>query len=113
MTAPILRGRCAELAKLGEGLDRARSGHGVVTLVEGSAGMGKSRLLEEAARMAQRLSFGVATGGADPGDSVVELATLIGALADGPNPVIDPSALRDPRAGPEQGYWLLREVVRA
>jgi DNA-binding CsgD family transcriptional regulator/tetratricopeptide (TPR) repeat protein len=112
LTAPIVRGRDRELAQLGEGLDQVRSGHGAVTLVEGSAGMGKSRLLEEAGRMARRLSFRVVMGGADPGSSVVEMAALMGALADGPTPVIDPSDLRDLGAAPEQRYWLLHDLQR-
>ena len=37
------------MAALGEQLDRARSGVGTVVLIEGDAGMGKTRLLDEAA----------------------------------------------------------------
>ena len=39
-----------------------------VTLIQGAAGIGKSRLLEEARRMAIRLSFRVGAARAEPGD---------------------------------------------
>ena len=54
-------------------LDRVRSGVGAVMLVEGSPGMGKSRLLAEAGRIAGRMSFRVGSGAAEPVESVVEL----------------------------------------
>ena len=43
-----LRGRAAEIAVLGEALDRAASGQSAVVLIEGEAGIGKTRLLAEA-----------------------------------------------------------------
>jgi DNA-binding CsgD family transcriptional regulator/DNA-binding IscR family transcriptional regulator len=107
---PAIRGRDAELAALGEQLDRVRSGIGAVVALEGSAGMGKSRLLAEAARIGRRLSFTVGSGVARPGDSVVELAVLMSALFDGAEPVLSREALRDSRAGPEQRYWLLQDL---
>ena len=110
-TAPVVRGRDRQLAMIGETLDRVRSGEGAVLLVEGRAGMGKSRLLAETERMARRLSFRVVKGGANPGESVVEMAALMGTLADGPDPVIDLAELRDLGAAPEQRYWLLHDVA--
>jgi hypothetical protein len=58
----IARGRDAELAIVGSQLDRVRSGVGAVLLMEAGAGMGKSRLLEEGARIAGRMSFRVGSG---------------------------------------------------
>lgn len=110
-TGPLIRGRDVELAAVGVQLDRIRAGVGAVVLVEGGAGMGKSRLLAEAGRMARRLSFRVVTGAADPGESVVEMAALMAALGGGPDSVIDISALRDLGA-PEQRYWLLHDLAR-
>jgi DNA-binding CsgD family transcriptional regulator len=107
---PAVRGRDAELAVLSEQLDRVRSGVGAVVELVGGAGMGKSRLLEEAARMGRRLSFAVGKGVAQPGDSVVELSVLMSALFDGAEPVLDRSALRDLRPGREQRYWLLQDL---
>ena len=55
--SPTIRGRDAELGVLAELLDRVRSGSGAVLLIEGEAGMGKSRLIGEGVRMAQLLSL--------------------------------------------------------
>lgn len=103
-------GRNAQMAVLSEQLDRARSGAGTVVLVEGDAGMGKSRLLDEAALVARRRSFRVGGCVADPGDSMVELATLMGALFDGPDPVLDRAEVPDSPALPERRYWLLHDL---
>ena len=80
--SPIIRGRDAELAAVGDLLGRVRSGSGAVLLIGGAAGMGKSRLIGEGVRMAQRwASVAVGIGAADPWESVAELAPLLqGAL---------------------------------
>src|ERR1700756_110316 len=65
----ILRGRDEPLEAVSVALDRVRSGDaGAVVLVEGATGMGKTRLLDEAARIARRLDFSVGRGGAEPGE---------------------------------------------
>src|SRR5262245_46746758 len=46
-------GRRAELARLGQRLRDARAGHGAVVLLEGEAGIGKTRTLEELAETAR------------------------------------------------------------
>ena len=56
MAPTTIRGRDAERAALGEQLAQVRSGSGSVLLIQGAAGMGKSRLITEGVRMAQRLS---------------------------------------------------------
>src|SRR5271168_1021658 len=61
-STPIVRGRDAELARIGAQLDRVRSGVGSVVLVAGEPGMGKTRLLTEAARVARRLALRVGAG---------------------------------------------------
>ncbi len=106
----LLRGRDAPLTALGDTLDRVRAGDaGAVILVEGAAGMGKTRLLEEAARMASRMDFVVGRGGAEPGEAV-ELAPLMDALFQGDEPPLEPGALHELPAVPEQRYWLLQEL---
>jgi hypothetical protein len=81
---PVLRGRDAQLAILGEELDRVRGGTGALVLVEGGAGTGKSRLLDEAVAIAHQLSFGADAGAAEAGDGAVQLAPLMAALFDWP-----------------------------
>jgi tetratricopeptide (TPR) repeat protein len=46
-------GRTAELARLLEGIERAGQGHGGLVLVGGEAGVGKTRLVQEAVRWAR------------------------------------------------------------
>ena len=98
------------MAMLREQLDRASTGVGSVVLVEGDAGMGKSRLLEEVMRVARARHFQVGTCAADPGDGMVEMSTLMVALLDGPEPILDQAALPASHALPEQRYWLLQDL---
>lgn len=107
---PTTRGRDHELALLGEELDRVRSGSGAVIVIEGAPGMGKSRLIGEAAGIARRLSMRVGIGASEPGASVAELAPLLRALFDGPEPLLDRAALSDVHAAAEQRYWLLEDL---
>ncbi len=59
---PRLRGRQAEIAALGEVLDQVGSGRPAVVLIEGEAGIGKSRLLagvlEDAGGRGMRVAAG-------------------------------------------------------
>ena len=105
-----VRGREAELATLGQHLDHLLSGVGSVVLVEGGAGMGKSRLLGEVSEMARRLSIRVGSGGADPGDTIVQLSVLTEALFEEPSPILERTALGNAHASPEQRYWLLHDL---
>ncbi|HEY0575949.1 MAG TPA: AAA family ATPase [Pseudonocardia sp.] len=109
-TSTALHGRDRELAVLREALSRLRLGAGVVVVIEGTPGIGKSRLLAEAIRMADRMSVSVGLGEADPSEAVVELAPLLRALFDGPQPLLERSALPDVRGGPEQRYWLVQDL---
>ena len=106
---PIVRGREYELRVLEEQLDAVRLGVGTVTLIEGAAGIGKSRLLEEARRIAIRSSFRVGAARAEPGDSVVELAPLLDALSADHEPLLEPPILTRPVSA-EQRYWLLQDI---
>src|SRR5882757_117650 len=103
-----LHGRDGELAVLREALSSLRVGAGVVVVVEGTPGIGKSRLLAEAMRMADRMSVRAGLGETDPSEAVVELAPLLRALFDGAVPLLQRSALPVVRGGPEQRYWLIQ-----
>jgi DNA-binding CsgD family transcriptional regulator len=78
--------------------------------MEGAAGMGKSRVIGEGVRMARRASVAAGVGAAEPWESVAELAPLLRALFDGPEPLLDRAALGRLRAAPEQRYWQLQEL---
>jgi hypothetical protein len=106
----VLHGRDPELTILREALNSLRSGKGVVIVIEGGPGIGKSSLLAEAVRMAGRVSARVGLGDADPSEAVVELAPLLRALFDGAAPLLRRSALPAARSGPEQRYWLVQDL---
>jgi hypothetical protein len=83
---PSLRGREQELSVIRRRLNQVRAGTGCVVVVEGSAGLGKTRLLDECASMAEELSFRVGRGAAEPGP-VIELGALFDALFEGNPPL--------------------------
>jgi len=107
---PPLRGRGGELAAIGARLDEIRSGVGSVIIVEGRAGLGKTRLLDACVSMAAERSFRVGRGVTEPHRQVVELGALFGALFDGDDPLVARDALSDHHASPEQRFWLLQDI---
>src|SRR5437762_9460224 len=86
-------GRDAELALIRAQLERLSEGAEAVVVVEGAAGMGKSRLLVEVSTIARRLGIRVGGSAADPNETVVELSALLAALFDGAEPLLDPTEL--------------------
>jgi DNA-binding CsgD family transcriptional regulator len=111
-TVPVreFHGRDAELALVRGELDRLSDGAEAVVVVEGAAGMGKSRLLAEVAAIARSLGIRVGRSAADPSETMVELAALLAALFDGTEPLLDPGELTTLHARPEQRFWLLRDL---
>jgi DNA-binding CsgD family transcriptional regulator len=103
-------GRDAELALIRGELERLSDGTESVVVVEGAAGMGKSRLLAEVAAIARGLGVRVGGSAADPSETMVELAALLAALFDGSEPLLDPGELSTLHAQPEQRFWLLRDL---
>jgi predicted ATPase len=103
-------GRDAELALVRGELKRVADGAEAAVVVEGAAGMGKSRLLAEVAAIARSLGIKVGVSAADPSETVVELAPLLAALFDGAEPLLDPGSLSNLQAQPEQRFWLLRDL---
>jgi DNA-binding CsgD family transcriptional regulator len=106
---PPLRGREQELAVIRRRLGQVRAGTGCVVVVEGSAGLGKTRLLDECVSMAHALSFRVGRGTAEPGRAI-ELGALFDALFEGEPPLADRRALNDGHASSEFLFWLLQDV---
>ena len=79
MTMPLI-GRNRELEAVSERLKAARAGRGGVVFLRGEAGVGKSRLLDEAGSMASLLGFRTLSGRADELQRRVPYAALREAL---------------------------------
>jgi DNA-binding CsgD family transcriptional regulator len=112
-TSPVreFRGRDTELALIRAEFERLSDGGAeAVVVIEGAAGMGKSRLLAEVATIARSLGIRVGRSAADPSETAVELATLLAALFDGTDPLLDPGELTTLHARPEQRFWLLHDL---
>ncbi len=77
---PGIRGRAAELAVLGEHLDQAASGRLAVVLIEGEAGIGKTRLLNVALEEARCRGMQVAAGRAEELERTRPFGLVAGAL---------------------------------
>src|SRR5213593_4813965 len=103
-------GRDAELALIRGELECLSDEAEAVVVVEGAAGMGKSRLLAEVSTIARSLGIRVGRSAADPSETMVELAALLAALFDGAEPLLDPREFTTLHAQPEQRFWLLRDL---
>ena len=59
---PLFVDRVEELARLGKAMEEAKGGKGQLMLIRGEAGVGKTRLVQEAISEAKRRGFAVALG---------------------------------------------------
>jgi DNA-binding NarL/FixJ family response regulator len=114
-----MRGRDAEIDALSAALREAQEGRGgSVVLVEGPRGSGKSRLLREAGARAVASGFRVAHGTAVSDDADVSMSSLLSALLDGPEPVLDRATLTEVLASDDHARRIhafetaLHEVAR-
>jgi DNA-binding CsgD family transcriptional regulator len=96
-TMPI-RGREHELGVLATAVEDAVRGRGAVLVVEGEAGIGKSRLLAEIADIGNRAGLVVASGAADELDELAPLASFRAALRASSSPLL-PAGLLDGVSG--------------
>ena len=105
-----LRGRDYEIGVLSEQLAAVRSGAGMVSVIEAGPGLGKTRLIEEAERMATRSSVVVGRGGGDQAHLAVHMGPLLEALFGGEHPLLDRARFATRDDVPDQRYWLLLEL---
>jgi DNA-binding CsgD family transcriptional regulator len=103
MVAPRLVGRAAEVAAVHTAIDATARGLGQCLVVEGMAGIGKSRLLAEGIEYAAGLELSVATGQATELDRVAPLSLLLGAL----RPVLPAFPAKIGEAAEHSGFWLI------
>jgi predicted ATPase len=81
LVSPVLVGRRDELSGLGAALQRAEGGEATIVLVGGEAGVGKTRLVEEAAASAAQAGARVLVGGCvELGGDALPFAPLVDAL---------------------------------
>ncbi len=105
-----LRGRDAELAFIEERLDALDRGEGGIIRVEGPVGIGRSRILAEAAAAAGRRGTKVFKGAADPDERFAPLGPLLDGLLSGEEPLSGAVRLRDLATTPGRRFWLLQEL---
>lgn len=107
-----LRGRDSECAELGLLVSGAAGGAGGIVIVEGAAGIGKSRLLAEAARIAASRGVQVAAGVCDELDQVTPWAPLLRALASTSPALVSEADLAPARVLADQRLAVI-ECIRA
>src|SRR5260370_42358115 len=90
--ASPIRGRDEQLQMITGLLERVRAGAGGVAIIEGAAGLGKTRLLAAARGTAAALSFRTGLGAAEPGHSSGAPATLLEALLGGAGSLVERTA---------------------
>jgi predicted ATPase/DNA-binding CsgD family transcriptional regulator len=97
MTPNSLHGRETAVRHLSESIMAVEAGQGCVSLVEGAAGLGKSRLLLEAAARARRLGIVVASARANELAHPSPLAPLLAALRSSVPPILEDAELANAR----------------
>jgi DNA-binding CsgD family transcriptional regulator len=108
-SSPI-RGRDEQLQLITGFLERVRAGVGGVAIIEGAAGLGKTRLLAAARATARTLCFRTGLGAAEPGHGFVELAVLMEALFGGAESLLERTALGSRDRSREEPFWLLQDL---
>ena len=111
-----LRGREEELETIKRCLAETGAGTGRVVLIEGSAGAGKTRLLDACAEIGAEMSFRVGRGATEVEperrvfDQAPRVEALLHALFDGDPPIVARSALDELRTSPEMVFWLIHDL---
>jgi ATP/maltotriose-dependent transcriptional regulator MalT len=99
------------MAAVADMLARLDAGRGVILLLSGEAGIGKSRLISEAHERAARARMIVASGRADEIAAVAPLAPLLMALTNGTPAVVHHARVRALERPGDQRFWLLEELA--
>jgi DNA-binding CsgD family transcriptional regulator len=88
MPDPRLRGRVSELDVLADLIAGTGDGTAGIVLIDGPAGIGKSRLVQDSARLAAERGFTIAAARSDELDQVTPLGPLIAALRASMPPIL-------------------------
>jgi predicted ATPase len=98
------------MAAIDEVLDSAVDGRPGTVMIDGVAGIGKSRLLDEVIGRARASGLRVGVGRADPDDRHTPFVPLLSALFDPSDPIVDRTALSELQALRDQRYWFVLEM---
>jgi DNA-binding CsgD family transcriptional regulator len=105
-----LRGRQSEVTALRACLAALSRGRGATVLIQGSPGIGKTRMLAEARHMAEEAGLRVIHGGGDPDAQTIPFGALLGALHTGGERILPAQAVQAAPATSSGRYWLLQEL---
>jgi DNA-binding CsgD family transcriptional regulator len=114
-TLPI-RGRADELKEIGALVKALAQGRGGVLVIEGPAGIGKSRLLTEVMALAEKTGVRTLFGEAFEYQRAVPFFSLFMATLRSDPPVGDIDALRNLGSSADLSYWVvhhLQDAIRA
>jgi DNA-binding CsgD family transcriptional regulator/tetratricopeptide (TPR) repeat protein len=105
-----VRGRGAETKTLDQIVGLIQAGGGAVVLVEGPAGIGKTRLITDALVRAETAGVATSYGRCDEIDTMAPLSPLLAALSGGTVPILRREELRALERPGDQRFWLLEEL---
>jgi ATP/maltotriose-dependent transcriptional regulator MalT len=110
---PPVRGRAAELAAIDREVAALANGSGIVLVIEGPPGIGKSRLLTEFKVRAQARGVRILLGQAFEYQQSVPFYSLFTATLHADPPVGDAEALRRLGASADLRYWVVHDLRSA
>jgi DNA-binding CsgD family transcriptional regulator len=106
-----LHGRETEVRRLSEAIMAVAAGQGCVMVVEGPAGLGKSRFLQEAASWARSVGVVVAPGEADELHRLSPLSPLLAALHGSVPPILGDTELDTAHALDYDRFQLIDQLA--
>ena len=113
LVTPPIRGRAAELKVIGALLTALAQGRGGVLVIEGPAGIGKSRLLTEVMALADKCGVRTLFGEAFEYQQTVPFFSLFMATLRADPPVGDADALRRLGGSEDLHYWVVHDLADA
>ena len=102
-----LRGRDVERVVLEAAVADVAAGMAGAVMVDGPAGLGKTRLLHEVSMIASQQGVAVVSGGGDPADRDASFVTLLRALSGGSDPVLSRDDMKGLRELLGEPYWFV------
>jgi DNA-binding CsgD family transcriptional regulator len=113
LATPPIRGRANELDEIGSLVGAVAQGRGGVLVIEGPAGIGKSRLLAETLTMAKKCGVRSLSGEAFEYQQSVPFFSLFTATLRADPPVGDIAALRRLGSSADLSYWVVHDLQDA